>query len=439
MRRIPRLRRPSGLASTTTNATRLAACASNIAHYPQSSTSFSSSSQSSAYSPIPSRRPTAPSLHQPKSARFYSSDKQQTPPTTVAEQQPPTPTPVPEQQLQQLQPQGPGTEVQFASRVADEIIRADGEEGEGLPLYEPIVTSEGPYTAPSVRVEAARKEDVADPTYIPAVSGDGLKIVGGLATWWSQPDHWSAAGDFVSFRPRQKVTDPALIEASVRRAVIEAFALREAGREDDLVAVWPTTMSKADLQGLLAWNIRSAENGPAVSLGGNASVVAEGLQWKDDNHQSTPADGDEYITATEALTSEEASALSRTWDPSWKHISLADRRILFAVTKRVFQLTGQRPPDHQLPSITTVQALLYVLQRPPKPVTLTEELQKRHQGLLELPNVIVSAKRVTRGDKEKALGRFKLMQEEFNKRGLPEHGHGYVMKGREIVRLRGGV
>ena len=57
----------------------------------------------------------------------------------------------------------------------------------------------------------------------------------------------------------------------------------------------------------------------------------------------------------------------------------------------------------------------------------------------DLPNVTVAPKRVTRGDKEIALGRFKLMQEEFKKRQIPAYGHGYARKGKEVQRQRGGL
>ncbi len=89
--------------------------------------------------------------------------------------------------------------------------------------------------------------------------------------------------------------------------------------------------------------------------------------------------------------------------------------------------------------MTTVQTFLHMLKKPPKPATLAEELEKRHPDLLDMPNVTFAPKRVTRGDKEIALGRFKLMQEEFKKRELPGYGHGYARKGKEISRLRGGT
>ncbi|KAI0855467.1 ribosomal subunit 39S-domain-containing protein [Xylaria cubensis] len=401
MRRIPRLRRPSGLPSTTINVSRPTA-----SHFTTTQCSPSCQRQ----------RPTAATTFYPPSLnRFYSSDRQQTP----------TPAPAPvQEQSQELQPLQP--------RIADEIIDAETEENldwadEGL-----AANGEGPYVAPPQRVEAARETDVVDPTYMPASTAQGLKKVGGLADWWYRPDNWDVTGDFTSFRPREKIVDPVLIEAAVRRAVVEALALREVGSDDELVAVWPTVMSKSDLHGLLTWGVKSTEDG-RVMLGGDPAAVAEGLRWKDEEDASSS--GSDYLAET--LTSEEVSALAQTWDPSWKTISLTDPRIRFAVTKRVFQLTGQLVPDHQLPSITTVQALLRVLKKPPKPATLNEEIQKRHPDLLELPNVTVAAKRVTRGDKEKALGRFKIMQEEFKKRDIPGIGHGYARKGKELQRLKG--
>ncbi|KAI0184261.1 ribosomal subunit 39S-domain-containing protein [Xylaria flabelliformis] len=402
MRRIPRLRRPSGLLSATTNVSRATGSQFTTTQSPPS---------------CERQRPTATVFHPPSLNRFYSSDRQQTP----------TPAPAPvQEQSQELQPLQP-----LQPRVADEIIDAETEENLDWADEGRTANGEGPYVAPPQRVEAARETDVVDPTYIPASTAQGLKKVGGLADWWYRPDNWDVTGDFTSFRPREKIVDPVLIEAAVRRAVVEALALREVGSDDELVAVWPTVMSKSDLHGLLNWGVKSTEDG-RVMLGGDPAAVAEGLRWKDE--EDAPAGSDEL---TETLTSEEVSALAQTWDPSWKIISLTDPRIRFAVTKRVFQLTGQLVPDHQLPSTTTVQALLRVLKKPLKPATLNEEIQKRHPDLLELPNVTVAAKRVTRGDKEKALGRFKIMQEEFKKRDIPGIGHGYARKGKELQRLKG--
>ncbi|KAI3330743.1 ribosomal subunit 39S-domain-containing protein [Ustulina deusta] len=421
MRRIPRLRRPSGLASSTTNSiSRPTTGPSNIAPHPQRPAPLSSSCSSSSQPTTPAWTPrTTPASFPPSLNRFFSSssDRRRGTPTKSVQEDP---------------AQDPGTALQPKTFVADEIINAETVDNYHEWADQADV-SQGPYTAPPLRIAAARSDEVADPTYVPVSSAAGLKTVGGLADWWQRRENWAAGGDFVGFRPRQKVVEPHLIEAAVRRAVIEALALREVGRDDDLVGVWPTTVSNADLQGLLAWDVKSTTDGAGV-LGGDAAAVAEHLRWKDEEN----AAGDD-LPPSDPLTAEEAAALSQTWDPSWKAISLTDPRIRFAVTKRVFQLTGQLVLDHQLPNMTTVQTFLHMLKKPPKPATLAEELEKRHPDLLDMPNVTFAPKRVTRGDKEIALGRFKLMQEEFKKRELPGYGHGYARKGKEISRLRGGT
>lgn len=95
--------------------------------------------------------------------------------------------------------------------------------------------------------------------------------------------------------------------------------------------------------------------------------------------------------------------------------------------------------DHQLSSITDVRSLLHLVQKPPKPKTVTQEIQERRQDLVQLPNVSVATKRITRGDREKAVGRFKLIEEELKKRDLPLVGHGFVRKNRELSQLKGGI
>ena len=198
------------------------------------------------------------------------------------------------------------------------------------------VVSTGPYKAPPPRINAARIEEVADPTYAPATSADGLKTVGGVSNWWNKSEHWDPSGDFIGFKPKEKVTDPALIDVAVRRAVIEAFALREAGREDDLVGVWPTTLSKADTQALLAREVKTSENG-AVTLGAaESAAVAEQLRWKDDV-ETTETTAEESSASPETLSAEEAAALALTWDRSWGSTSIADPRIRFAVCVSLLQ------------------------------------------------------------------------------------------------------
>ncbi|RYP49919.1 hypothetical protein DL768_004455 [Monosporascus sp. mg162] len=397
MRRIARLRRPSGPAQPIAPPARPS---------PAPRASIHTTSQTSGTRPVivPSRSPPP--------ARFYSTAENQAVPRSLV---------------------APGAEedAPLSTWPEGEIV------GEGT-AQEP---QGGLYVAPPRRTTAKRPEEVADSSYVPATVADGLESVGGLENWWEKKDHWK--GSFVGFRPKRKIVEPLVLEAVVRRAVAEAFALRQAGRNDDLVGVWP----EGDLRQMrrsMELGITVAEDGQ-VSLNGDVAGLLEDLSWKDGLQE--PAEGSatggssapREAAKKAALSAEEVSEHKQSWDASWKSVALDDPKMKFAVTKRIFQLTGQLVPDHKLPEVTNVHTLLRVLQKPPKPQTLTEEILKRRQELVELPNVTFSAKRVTRGDKEKAVGRFKLIEEELKKRDLPLDGHGFARKNKEREWLKGGV
>ncbi|KAK6948734.1 hypothetical protein Daesc_010504 [Daldinia eschscholtzii] len=321
-------------------------------------------------------------------------------------------------------------------------------------LESPTPTQWQTYVPPPQRSYAERLDDISDATYVPALTADGLETVGGLRNWWDRPEHWLV--DFIGFKPLNSVLDPAVLETSVRRAVIEAFALKQAGREDELVKAWPIA-GEDELSRLLSVEINVAPDG-AVSLTGDVSAVLDSLAQK-----SEPTMADESVVGSTSVpvpSTEEAQKYKSAWGHGWKAVSLSDPRIKFAVslalyeflyllnlktnavlqvTKRVFQLTGQLVHDHQLSSITDIRSLLHAVQKPPKPKTLTEEIQERRQDLVQIPNVSFATKRITRGDREKAVGRFKLIEEELKKRDLPLEGHGFVRKNTEISRFKGGV
>lgn len=92
------------------------------------------------------------------------------------------------------------------------------------------------------------------------------------------------------------------------------------------------------------------------------------------------------------------------------------------VLKRVLQLTGVRVPDSAIASAKIAGALLSHLVTPPKPRKLIDALQQKDQ-LFDLPNVSVFPQRVTPIDREKAIGRWKVIEEELKTRGLPITGN----------------
>ena len=86
------------------------------------------------------------------------------------------------------------------------------------------------------------------------------------------------------------------------------------------------------------------------------------------------------------------------------------------------QLTGQRISDPAIQEINSAKALLRHLVAKPKPKKLAERLTLNDQ-LLELPNVQLRERRWTPIDKEKEVGRWKVIEKELKERDLPVTGH----------------
>lgn len=86
------------------------------------------------------------------------------------------------------------------------------------------------------------------------------------------------------------------------------------------------------------------------------------------------------------------------------------------------QLTGIRIPDHAIARSNNASALLDHLVKKPRPSRVVDALAEQ-ENLLALPNVSVFAKRVTTIDKERSVGRWKVIEAELVARGLPVTGH----------------
>ena len=90
------------------------------------------------------------------------------------------------------------------------------------------------------------------------------------------------------------------------------------------------------------------------------------------------------------------------------------------VIKRVMQLTGTRIPDPVIADIKNTKLLLSHLVKKPKPKKLVENL--RASEVADLPNVQILERRYTFVHKERELGRWKVIEQELEKRGLPIPG-----------------
>ena len=104
-----------------------------------------------------------------------------------------------------------------------------------------------------------------DPAYVPATSWEGLERVGGFGHWWKQ--NWDAEHQFEGFLPRSRATDRNAITAALHRAMVEVFALREAGiplsEVSGAISEWDPTRSVQILPAIAGATLQFS---PAASL-----------------------------------------------------------------------------------------------------------------------------------------------------------------------------
>lgn len=85
------------------------------------------------------------------------------------------------------------------------------------------------------------------------------------------------------------------------------------------------------------------------------------------------------------------------------------------------QFTGVRISDPAIQDIKSAKALLGYLVKKPKPKKLAETLLG-NEAFTSIPNVKIMARRYTPIDKEKQIGRWKVIEKELIKQGLPVTG-----------------
>ncbi|ROW08338.1 hypothetical protein VMCG_03224 [Cytospora schulzeri] len=262
----------------------------------------------------------------------------------------------------------------------------------------------------------------AEPDYTPAEHAEGLEVVGGLKGWFERDDHWGGSKRYAGFVPTHKVQDPSLLELSVKRAVVEALAVSaQQGNAELLTGLWERG-EKEDAVRVLGLGVQVAEDGSA-KLVGDVEGVVKALRWDPDAPGSS-ASLDEEV-GRQRFTPEEAGEIVKTWDKTWKTISLRDVRLKFAVTKRILQLTGHTIPDSKLHAINTTGHLVSHLVKPP-PATKVAEAIEQQGELTNLPNVRVHATRRTPVHKHQEVGRWKVIVEELEKRKMPALGDGGI-------------
>ena len=95
------------------------------------------------------------------------------------------------------------------------------------------------------------------------------------------------------------------------------------------------------------------------------------------------------------------------------------------------QLTGRRLADPAIEGINDPKSLLTHLAKKPKPKKLVDSLLKNE--VINLPHVDIRPRRYTPIDREKEIGRWKIIERELKTRGLPVTGRGLTAVGDPIA------
>ncbi|WEW59061.1 hypothetical protein PRK78_004529 [Emydomyces testavorans] len=289
---------------------------------------------------------------------------------------------------------------------------------------------------PEEQAMSATDAPMAEPEkYIPATTWDGLEHVGTSGQWWEYPP--TREDRFVGFLHRAQVSTRDEILTALHQTVVELCIMKELNKPLERIC---DVMEHEDL--VLAL-INRVEIKPSSHPGIDALI------FPNEDKKSALLEYFRDLFADEAFEnadnvnqSELAEAASESGEPSklaelenvapeirtpenldFLSLPLEDPAFRFAFLKRASQLTGYRVPDPEISSMTKVSSLLRLLTvaSKPKPAKLAEILISEGK-FAALPNVKIFDRRQTPIDHEKEIGRWKVIEEELVKRGLPVTG-----------------
>ncbi|KAL8831710.1 MAG: hypothetical protein Q9191_000720 [Dirinaria sp. TL-2023a] len=320
--------------------------------------------------------------------------------------------------------------------------------------------------------QAEQKEQPAvetepeDEGYTPATTWDGLQRVGGRPSLeeFEKGHRWEEG-----FMLPTKLQSKDDILTATYRALTEVFTLRQAGlpfiiqsqlgddrdleaahqailrqEKDGSVQVeYPDEASRETVITALTTDLPEEEEsreegveeakeegsrGPETEVTTEQNLQDKSVTNSEDVKQAGQLDerDDDFFEPDEQPGNE---SMTRQPVPveNWIKTSFPDPAVKFAILKRVMQLTGHRIPDPAIQDINSAKALVGQLVRKPKPKKLAERLTANGE-LSNLPNVKLRERRWTPIDKEKEVGRWKVIEEELRKRDLPITGHGVRLR-----------
>ncbi|MCJ1355689.1 MAG: hypothetical protein MMC33_005681 [Icmadophila ericetorum] len=274
--------------------------------------------------------------------------------------------------------------------------------------------------------------------YEPAVTWDGLEHIGGASGWWEAD--WDRDHQFTGFMAPTISDSKEEVAKAIRRALIEIYTLKEEGRpfidaayalDDKIIPNFGRVSFSISEDGSVSISFPDEETHRAVLQSVVKSepveevleVPEEAAQVEAPHAESTTTEDLELASASklDEPTVQISEVSEPVADDSWISVSFTDPALKFAIFKRVMQLTGRRISDPEISKIDTAKDLLLHLTKKPKPKKLAEQLLKK-EDLLAIPSVKIRERRFTPIDREKEVGRWKVIEKELEKRGLPVTG-----------------
>ncbi|KAI9900515.1 hypothetical protein N3K66_004777 [Trichothecium roseum] len=284
---------------------------------------------------------------------------------------------------------------------------------------------------PPNRTEAATEDDIQanDPSYTPALSVEELEHVAPVGSWWDQPGHWGEESRHRGFGHPARARESEVIEVCLRRALVEVLALRKAG----LFAQWAARRWGDGGRRALddALTVPFMVEGDKAELRGMETDIVKALT----DEASFSPEMAAAVAEEEIVSAEEAREMIKGWKPAWKDYPL-DRDTKFAMRKRLYQLTGTLIPDAKLAAARTIKHLQTLATVPPKKPKLAEVLGGMSE-FGDLPNVRLHERKITSIDRENEVGRWKVIKEELERRGLPVSGQDEAPGAREKQWMKG--
>ncbi|PGH21371.1 hypothetical protein AJ80_03288 [Polytolypa hystricis UAMH7299] len=274
--------------------------------------------------------------------------------------------------------------------------------------------------APQVPAEEVSVEEVVIETpsgYVTATTWDGLERVGVVGKWSEQLP--TEQDEFFAFMSQDKASTREQFLLVLHETMVELLVLKEM----DMPLKHACKIDDFDIIALLNQvQIKpSNDSSTGVLAFPTEQAKADVLTFFDTLHA---APGPIEASTEPSLESDQEYSFSAPTNTDFLSISLLeDPEFKFAFLKRVAQLTGRRIPDNEIANMTKPSHLLRYLitSSKPKPKKLVEELLANSE-LTSLPNVKISARRQTPIDKEKEIGRWKIIEAELTARGLPVTG-----------------